>query len=128
MRILLDTHVLLWALIEPTRLSDEVSAVLTDPDHEVLFSVASVWEISIKAALGRAEFQVSPGAIVESAVASGFVERPIVSAAALKVAELPHHHRDPFDRLLVAQAMVEPAVLYTADAQLMAYSELVVRV
>ena len=127
MRILLDTHVLLWALIEPARLGDEARAALEDPDHDVLFSAASVWEMSIKAALGRAEFHVSPARIVGAALASGFTELPVRSAAALKVATLPHHHRDPFDRLLVAQAMTEPAVLYTADAQLTAYSELVVR-
>jgi PIN domain nuclease of toxin-antitoxin system len=83
--------------------------------------------MSIKAALGRPDFHVSPARIVEAALSSGFTELPVRSAAALKVAALPHHHRDPFDRLLVAQAMTEPAVLYTVDAQLTAYSELVVR-
>jgi PIN domain nuclease of toxin-antitoxin system len=82
--------------------------------------------MAIKAALGRADFQVSPERIVASAQASGFIELPVRSAAALKVRILPHHHRDPFDRLLVAQAMTEPAVLYTADARLLLYSELVV--
>jgi PIN domain nuclease of toxin-antitoxin system len=126
LRLLLDTHVLLWALIEPKRLSAEFQIVLENPDHEVLFSAASVWEMSIKAALGRADFQVAPAVIVEAAHATGFIELPIRATAALKVAALPHHHRDPFDRLLVAQAMTEPAALYTADAQLGAYSELVV--
>lgn len=126
MRLLLDTHVLLWALIEPKRLSPEFRIVLENPDHEVLFSAASVWEISIKAAVGRADFRVAPATIVEAARATGFVELPVRAAAALKVAALPHHHRDPFDRLLVAQAMTEPAALYTADAQLSVYSELVV--
>jgi PIN domain nuclease of toxin-antitoxin system len=128
LRLLLDTHVLLWALIEPKRLSAEFQALLENPDHEVLFSAASIWEMSIKAALGRADFQVSPATIVEAAQATGFIELPVHAAAALKVAALPHHHRDPFDRLLVAQAMTEPAALYTADAQLRAYSELVVRI
>ena len=126
MRLLLDTHVLLWALIEPKRLSAEFRYLLEDPDHEVLFSAASIWEMSIKAALGRADFQVAPAAIVEAAEATGFTELPVRAAAALRVAALPHHHRDPFDRLLVAQAMTEQAALYTADAQLGAYSELVV--
>jgi PIN domain nuclease of toxin-antitoxin system len=126
LRLLLDTHVLLWALIEPTRLSAEFRALLENPEHEVRFSAASVWEMSIKAALGRADFRVSPATIVEAAQATGFVELPVRAAAALKVAALPHHHRDPFDRLLVAQAMTEPAALYTADVQLRAYSELVV--
>jgi PIN domain nuclease of toxin-antitoxin system len=125
-RLLLDTNVLLWTLIEPVRLKPEIRTVLEDREHEVLFSVASVWEMAIKAALGRADFQVSPARIAEAAMASGFVELPVRLAAALKVGELPHHHRDPFDRLLVAQAMTEPAMLYTADAQLLVYSELVV--
>jgi PIN domain nuclease of toxin-antitoxin system len=126
LRLLLDTHVLIWALIEPKRLSAAFQALLENPDHEVLFSAASVWEMSIKAALGRADFQVAPATIVEAAQATGFIELPVCAAAALKVAALPHHHRDPFDRLLVAQAMTEPAALYTADVQLCAYSELVV--
>ena len=128
MRLLLDTHVLLWALIEPTKLSVDVQAALEDPLNEVLFSAASVWEMAIKTALGRADFRVSPEIIVEAAYATGFTELPVRSAAALKVSTLPHHHRDPFDRLLIAQAMTEPAALYTADAQLAVYSELVVRV
>jgi PIN domain nuclease of toxin-antitoxin system len=125
-RLLLDTHVLLWALIAPKRLGAKFQTLLENPDHEVLFSAASVWEMSIKAALGRADFQVAPAVIVEAAQATGFIELPVRAAAALKVAALPHHHRDPFDRLLVAQAMTEPAALYTADAQLGSYSELVV--
>ena len=126
MRLLLDTHVLLWALIEPKRLGAEIQTLLENPDHEILFSAASVWEMAIEAALGRADFQVPPATIVEAAQASGFIELPVRAAAALKVAALPHHHRDPFDRLLVAQAMTEPATLYTADKQLGVYSELVV--
>ena len=128
MRLLLDTNILLWALIEPIRLSAEARSVLEDPEHDVLFSAASIWEIAIKAALERANFQVTPETIVGTAQTSGFVELPVRSAAALRVATLPLHHRDPFDRLLVAQAMTEPAMLYTADAQLELYSELVVRI
>jgi PIN domain nuclease of toxin-antitoxin system len=128
MRLLLDTHIFLWALIEPTKLDRKTRLTLEDPEHEVLFSAASIWEMAIKVALGRADFLVSPDSIVVAAQASGFVELPVRSAAALRVATLPHHHRDPFDRLLVAQAMTEPAILYTADAQLEVYSELVVRV
>ncbi len=125
MRLLLDTHILLWALIEPDRLSASIFARLQDPANDILFSTATVWEISIKAGLNRAGFRVSPERIVEEAILAGFSELPIRSRAALRVAALPHHHRDPFDRLLVAQAMDEPAILLTADAQLRAYSELV---
>lgn len=128
MRALLDTHILLWALIEPAKLNARMRGLLENPDHEILFSAASVWEMAIKAALGRADFNVSPQAVVETACSTGFVELPVRSVAALRVATLPPHHRDPFDRLLVAQAMTEPATLYTADARLEAYSELVVRV
>ena len=128
MRLLLDTHVLLWALIEPTRLTSSARSVLEDPQHEVLFSAASIWEIAIKHALGRADFQVAPDAILAAALESGFAELPVRSAAALRVAQLAHLHRDPFDRLLIAQAMTEPAIFYTADETLQAYSELVVRV
>jgi PIN domain nuclease of toxin-antitoxin system len=128
MRLLLDTHILLWALIEPGRLDSDLRDILESPEHTVLFSAASVWEMSIKAALGRADFKVAPNRIVAEALDVGFEELPVRSAAALAVATLPHHHRDPFDRLLVAQAMTEPARLYTADAALAVYSELVVRV
>ena len=126
MRLILDTNVLIRALIDPSKLSAETRLILEAPEHEVFFSAASVWEIAIKFALGRADFRVSPEEIVESAEASGFVELPVRSPAALKVASLPHLHRDPFDRLLVAQAMTEPAQLYTTDKELAAYSELVV--
>lgn len=128
MRLLLDTHILLWALIEPDRLNHDVRTLLEDREHVVLFSAASAWEMSIKAALGRADFKVAPSEIVAAALDAGFEELPVRSAAALAVATLPHHHRDPFDRLLVAQAITEPARLYTADAALALYSELVVRV
>jgi PIN domain nuclease of toxin-antitoxin system len=124
-RLLLDTHILLWALIEPKRLSAEFHAVLENPNNDVLFSAARIWEMSIKAALGGADFRVAPAMIVEAAQDTGFVELPMRTAA-LQVAALPHHHRDPFDRLPVAQVMTEPAALYTADTQLRAYSTLVV--
>jgi PIN domain nuclease of toxin-antitoxin system len=127
-RLLLDTHILLWTLIEPARLTKELRSLLENPEHDVLFSAASIWEMAIKSSFGRADFRVSVETIVDAARASGFDELPVHSAAAQRVATLPHHHRDPFDRLLVAQAMTEPAVLYTADARLEAYSELVVRI
>ena len=124
--MLLDTRVLLWVLIEPSRLDRAIRETLEDPEHEVFFSAASLWEISIKAALGRADFGVSPPVIFAEAIGTGFIELPVRSAAAMRVASLPPLHRDPFDRLLVAQAITEPARLYTADARLEAYSELVV--
>lgn len=125
MRLLLDTHVLLWALIDRKRISESVLARLRDPANLVMFSTASIWEISIKAALGRADFRVPPSRIFREAVEADFQELTVRSSAALRVADLPHHHRDPFDRLLIAQALDEPATLLTADGQLAEYSELV---
>lgn len=125
MRLLLDTHVLLWALIDRARLGESTLERLSDPENVVMFSTASIWEISIKAALHRAEFGVPPNRIFKEAVETGFQELTVRSSAALHVADLPHHHRDPFDRLLVAQAIDEPATLLTADAKLTVYSELV---
>jgi PIN domain nuclease of toxin-antitoxin system len=125
MRLLLDTHILLWALDEPVRLDQQTRDLLEDPTNEVLFSAASIWEIAIKVRLGRADFPIRPELIAESARATGFTELPVRAAVAARVADLPLHHRDPFDRLLVAQAIAEPARFYTSDAKLAAYSELV---
>lgn len=128
MRILLDTNVLIRALITPGLLGEATRTALEDPDNEILFSAASIWEIAIKSALGRADFQVPPERILGAAKESGFEELPVRSTAALLVATLPPIHRDPFDRLLVAQAISEPARLFTTDASLAPYSELVVKV
>ena len=125
MRLLLDTHVLLWALGRPERLGAETRDWLEDPANTVLFSAASIWEIAIKAGLGRPDFPQRPERVAEGARATGFVELPVHGDAAARVATLPPHHRDPFDRLLVAQALHEPARLVTADPLLAPYSELV---
>ncbi|MFZ3234761.1 MAG: type II toxin-antitoxin system VapC family toxin [Stellaceae bacterium] len=125
MRILLDTHVLLWALVEPERLDQDSRAAIRSGVNAVLFSSASIWEIAIKAGLRRADFVVDPVEVVREAVAAGLTELALRSSAAVLVAELPPLHRDPFDRVLIAQAIAEPAFLYTADQRLSAYSELV---
>jgi PIN domain nuclease of toxin-antitoxin system len=125
MRLLLDTHLMLWALAEPNRLDATTKAVLEDASNEVLFSAASVWEIAIKAGLGRSDFAFDPQQILRAALDTGFVELPVRSEAAALVAKLQPHHRDPFDRLLIAQAMSEPVRFYTADPVLPPYSELV---
>lgn len=125
MRLLLDTHVLIWAVAGPDWLNAETFDTLADPANEVLFSSVCIWEIAIKFALGRPEFTINPGEILAAALNTGFVELPVTAAIAARVATLPLIHRDPFDRLLVAQAMAEPAPLYTADRRLTAYSELV---
>ena len=128
MRVLLDTHILIWALYDLEKLDPGTRAVLEEPSTAVLFSAASIWEIAIKARLGRVDFPRRPEAVVEQALETGFTELPIRASAAALVADLPLHHRDPFDRLLVAQAMSEPARLLTSDAQLRPYSELVMMV
>jgi PIN domain nuclease of toxin-antitoxin system len=125
MRILLDTHVLIWAVAVSRRLDPGTAADLQDPANDILFSAASIWEIAIKYRLGRADFAHEPNAIVNAARQTGFGELPIDAATAAAVARLPPVHRDPFDRLLIAQALAEPALLYTADARLRSYSDLV---
>jgi len=126
--LLLDTHVLLWALDTPERLATEIREQMESPHNEVLFSAASIWEIAIKCALGKASFPYSPDEIADGARKTGFTELPVTAAHGAKVVSLPLHHRDPFDRLLVAQALSTPATLLTADAALTAYSELVQQV
>lgn len=125
MRLLLDTHVLLWALAAPQQLGSAIRAEIEDRNNEVLFSAASIWEIAIKSALKRADFLISPENVVTAALHSGFTELPVRSVAAARVASLAPHHRDPFDRLLIAQALSEQTALYTADAQLARYAEIV---
>jgi PIN domain nuclease of toxin-antitoxin system len=124
-RILLDTHVLLWALAEPDRLDQNTRAAIRSVENDVLFSAVSIWEIAIKAGLRRADFVVDPIGVLREALDAGLTELVLASSVAALVAELPHLHRDPFDRMLVAQAIAEPAFLYTADPRLAPYSELV---
>jgi PIN domain nuclease of toxin-antitoxin system len=128
MDLLLDTNVLLRALMEPAKLSPAARDTLETPANTVQFSAASIWEIAIKKALDRPSFQVSPEQILRGAREAGFIERPITSEVVARVAHFPPHHRDPFDRLLIAQALSGRSVLYTVDAQLTAHSELVVLV
>ena len=128
MRLLLDTHVLLWALSAPKHLSKKARSEIENPANDVMFSAASIWEIAIKWALKRSDFRVTLGEILAAAIESGLRELPVRSTAAAHVTALPAHHRDPFDRLLIAQAVTEPAILYTADPQLEIYSELVHRI
>jgi len=128
MRLLLDTHLLLWALADPDRLGIALRDLIENPENEVLFSAASIWEIAIKTGLGRVDFTVRPEAVTRGAILAGFTELPVRAEAAAQVADLPPHHRDPFDRLLVAQAIAGPLRLYTADPLLPPYSELIILV
>jgi PIN domain nuclease of toxin-antitoxin system len=112
-RLLLDTHVLLWWLADDRKLSKEARTMIADANHEVLVSAASVWEVSIKAALRRIEIELDDleGAILKS----GFEPLPITVQHAVRVGRLPDVHRDPFDRMLIAQAGIEELRLVTHD-------------
>jgi PIN domain nuclease of toxin-antitoxin system len=119
--LLLDTHVLLWALMAPQRLGAKLRAALTTPDTRVLFSAASVWEIAIKRALERADFNFEPDTVAQAAIDTSFEPLPVTHLHAARVRQLPPLHADPFDRLLLAQAQVEGVQLVTADRALMPY-------
>ena len=121
MKLLLDTHLLLWAAGEPKKLSANARRLIADTDNELMFSAASLWEIAIKRALGRADFQVDTRLFRRGLLDSGYVELPIFSAHATAVESLPPIHKDPFDRLLVAQSLVEGIVLLTTDATVAQY-------
>lgn len=121
MKLLLDTQLLLWAASEPARLKVATRRLLEDPRHELLFSAASIWEVSIKASLGRDDFDADPRVLRRGLLDNGYAELPVTGAHAAAVLDLPPHHRDPFDRLLVAQAQVEGITLLTADATVARY-------
>jgi PIN domain nuclease of toxin-antitoxin system len=121
-KLLLDTHLLLWAANEPERLSDRARAYFDDADHELLFSAASVWEVAIKSSLGRPDFKVDAGLLRRGLLDNGYIELSITGAHAVFVTGLPPIHKDPFDRILVAQANVEGITLFTADSAVARYS------
>lgn len=121
MKLLLDTHLLLWAAVAPEQLSPEARRRMESPDSVLLFSAASLWEVAIKAGLGRADFQVDARLLRRGLLDNGYAELPVGSDHAVAVAGLPPIHKDPFDRLLVAQATVEGITLLTADALVAQY-------
>ena len=123
--VLLDTHLLLWAAFEPDRLSPTASLILRSREAPLVFSLATVWEVAIKTSLGRADFSVDSGLFHRALLAEGFVELPITAPQLVRVGSLPWVHRDPFDRLLVAQALEEGLTLLTADATLKRYGSFV---
>jgi len=128
-RLLLDTHVWLWMQAEPDRLGASVAELVADTRNVVLLSAASAWEMAVKFALGRLPLPVPPPEYVPSRMArSGTSGLPVEHRHALHVATLPMHHRDPFDRLLVAQAQLEGATLVTADPQVDAYDVRTIRI
>ena len=118
MRLLVDTHALLWALAEPDRLRDEARRALTDGRNVVLVSAASIWEIAIKRAAGKLD---APDDLLEVLSATGFEILPIIGQHAIEAGTLPMVHRDPFDRMLVAQARIEGLRIVTTDARIATY-------
>jgi len=115
MKLLLDTHLLLWAAAGSFRLSAQVRALLGDKRNEPVFSVASMWEIAIKSGLGRQDFQVNPRLLRRGLLDNGYRELPITSEHVVAIDGLPPIHKDPFDRLLVAQSIIEGITLLTVD-------------
>ena len=121
MRVLLDTQLLLWALSAPARLPAPARRLIQDAD--VYVSAASIWEISVKASLGK--LRADPNEVLAALEPAGFLSLPIAGEHAARVASLPPVHRDPFDRLLIAQALVEPMRLISTDGALQGYGEIV---
>jgi PIN domain nuclease of toxin-antitoxin system len=121
MRLLLDTHILLWGAVEPERLPKSASSLIESPDNEIMFSALSLWEIAIKTGRGRADFRIDAGILRRSLFDNGYVELPVTGAHVAALATLPPLHRDPFDRMLVAQATVEGLTLVTADPGIAKY-------
>ena len=115
MKVLLDTHLLLWAAGGSDQLSAAARSWLEDPQNELMFSPASLWEVSIKRSLGRADFRVDPRLLRRGLLDNGYSELPITSLHAVEVDALPPFHKDPFDRILIAQSMIEGMILLTCD-------------
>jgi PIN domain nuclease of toxin-antitoxin system len=120
-KLLLDTHLLLWAANEPKRLPKAARTLIEDAENELLFSAASLWEVTIKSGLGREDFQVDPRLLRRALLDNGYEELPVTSEHAVNTDRLPPAHKDPFDRILVAQATVEGITLLTNDRNLVAY-------
>jgi len=123
LNLLLDTRLLLWAASEPQRLSAKARALLLDPANQLVFSAASLCEISIKNGLERSDFNVDPRRLWRMLLVNGYRELPITSKHAVAVNDLPPLHKDPFDRILVVQARVEGLTLLTADKMVAKYGD-----
>lgn len=115
MKLLLDTHLLLWAAGSPDRLPAPARVLIEDPRNELVFSAVSLWEIAIKRGLGRRDFHVDPRVLRRGMLDNGYSELAITSEHAIATESLPPLHKDPFDRILVAQSMVEGFTLLTVD-------------
>ena len=128
MRLLLDTHLLLWAAGPSPRLSAQARRLIDEPDNELVVSTASLWEIAIKSALRRPNFRLDAPLFRRALLDNGYDEMPVTGEHAVAVAALPLLHRDPFDRILVAQSIVEGITLLTSDPRVAQYPAPVRRV
>lgn len=125
MKLLLDTHLLLWAAGQPERLSPVARTLLEDEDNALVFSAASLWEITIKSDLRKDDFRVDPRLLRRGLIDNGYLELPVTNLHVLALKGLAARHKDPFDRMLVAQSVAEGIVLVTTDPIVARYSELV---
>ncbi len=123
MNLLLDTHILLWVAGQPDRLSEECREMLLNPANTLIFSAASLWEITIKTGIGRSDFNVDPIRLRKMLLLNTYRELPISSEHATALIALPLLHKDPFDRMLITQARIEGLILITSDAKVAAYGE-----
>jgi PIN domain nuclease of toxin-antitoxin system len=122
MKFLLDTHFVLWVALDHPRMNQKARAILSDPRNDFAFSVSSIWEIAIKRGLKRSDFLYDSQEIRRHFIEHGYRELPILGPHAVAVQNLPPIHKDPFDRILIAQAMVEGITLLTADPVMAQYS------
>lgn len=120
MRLLLDTHILLWWVMADRRLSKALASVLASAENDIAVSAASIWEIAIKRSLRRIDVDLEE--LLASIIADGFSELPMRFAHSLRLQSLPHHHDDPFDRMLIAQSISEGRRLVTKDSRILAYA------
>ncbi|HEY0120220.1 MAG TPA: type II toxin-antitoxin system VapC family toxin [Rhizobium sp.] len=121
MRFLLDTHILIWAAGDIALLSQEVRALINNEENELLFSPASIWEAAIKRGSDRSDFHIDPFRLRYKLMENGYIELPITSEHTIAIAGLPLLHKDPFDRILIAQAIVEGIPLITVDETILRY-------
>ena len=128
MKYLLDTHILLWAAADSPRLSVKARDIINNNGNELLFSPVSIWEIAIKAGLGRKDFTVNPNLFRRLLLDNGYIELAVSSLHAAATASLPDIHKDPFDRMLVAQSQTEGIMLLSADEKVTSYGNMVLAV
>jgi PIN domain nuclease of toxin-antitoxin system len=125
MRLLIDTQILLYSIYQQQKIPAALQSRLSSPDNDILFSAVSITEIAIKSSLGRSDFPYPPDEVADAACAMGFVELSLNARQAVRLAGLPWHHRDPFDRMLIAQVLEEGLRFVTTDRLLTRYSDLV---